>query len=90
MTTMMTEAPLCTSCRKQKNELKRKESRALPGKFMFLCKDCLQNKREPRGYVVLAGRSAFGRGENGLEVIKEWVKPHQRYLGEEITIRELI
>lgn len=78
----MSEGAKCTVCDKQKHELKRKVSKCLPGTPMFLCKDCLDGKREPRGYVILAGR------RDGLEAIQYWIKP-QRYLGEPITAREL-
>ncbi len=77
-----TDSMLCTSCRKPKNSLKQKKSKALPGIQMYICQDCLDNKREPRGFLVLAGR------EHGIDFIKYWVKP-QRYLGEPITLSEL-
>lgn len=80
--TMKTENMVCTSCSKPKAQLKQKKSKALPGVSMFLCQDCLDNKREPRGFVVLAGR------QHGLEHISYWIKP-QRYIGEPITAREL-
>jgi hypothetical protein len=79
---MTTDEMICTSCRKPKASLKQKKSRLLPGVPMYLCQDCLDNKREPRGYVVLAGR------KHGMDHIKFWTKP-QRYIGDEITIREL-
>lgn len=82
MTTMMNSAMLCTSCNKPKAELKEKKSKLLPGVTMRLCNDCLTNKREPRGYIVLAGR------EHGLDYITYWIKNH-RYVGEPITVREL-
>lgn len=82
------EAVQCTSCKKPKKELKAKKSKALPGVPMYLCQDCLDGKREPRGFIVLAGRQAFERGENGLETISYWIKP-QRYVGSPITLREL-
>ena len=78
----------CTSCDKPKNELKQRKSKLLPGVPMYLCKECLAGRREPRGFVVLAGREAFQRGENGMEKIGFWIKP-QRYCGEPITMREL-
>lgn len=83
----MSNLSMCTSCNKPKNQLKQRKSKLL-GVPMFLCQDCIDNKREPRGFVVLAGREAFERGENGLEVISFWVKP-QRHCGEPITLREL-
>jgi hypothetical protein len=79
---MTSEAMKCTSCEKPKHELKQKKSKVLPGIPMYLCQDCLDNKREPRGFIILAGR------EFGLEHIAYWVKP-QRHLGDPITIREL-
>lgn len=82
MSTMMTEGMVCTSCKKHKAELKQKKSKVLPGVPMYLCKDCLYNKREPRGFIILAGR------EHGLEHVASWIKP-KRYLGEDITLREV-
>lgn len=84
----MNNAMKCTSCDKTKNALKQKKSKLLPGVPMYLCQDCLDNKREPRGYIILAGRESFAKGENGLDRISFWVKP-QRYVGEPITLREL-
>lgn len=72
----------CTSCDKPKAQLKQRKSKLLPGVPMYLCQDCLDNKREPRGFVVLAGR------EHGMEYVAYWIKP-QRYCGEPITLREL-
>lgn len=79
---MMSNAMRCTSCNKQKAELKEKKSKLLPDVTMRLCQDCLTNKREPRGYIVLAGR------ERGLDYISYWIKGN-RYIGEPITVREL-
>lgn len=81
-TTATTEGMVCTSCNKPKAQLKQKKSKVLPGVPMFLCQDCLDNKREPRGFVVLAGR------EHGINHVTYWIKP-KRYLGDEITLREL-
>lgn len=72
----------CSSCHKVKHELKKKNSKALPGAIMYICADCVSKKFEPRGLIILAGR------EFGAEYIKFWIKP-QRYLGEPITLREL-
>lgn len=82
------EAMLCTSCKKPKNSLKQKKSKALSGVPMYLCQDCLDNKREPRGFLVLAGRQAAERGENPVDVLAYWIKNH-RYMGDPITLREL-
>ena len=72
----------CTSCKKPKAQLKQKKSKALSGVPMYLCQDCIDNKREPREFIILAGR------EHGIEYISYWIKP-KRYLGADITIREL-
>lgn len=80
--TKTNRAMICTSCNNPKAELKKKQSKALPGVTMFLCKECLDNKREPRGFIVLAGR------QDGIDSISFWVKGH-RYVGEPITAREL-
>jgi len=73
---------LCTSCKKPKAQLKQRKSKVLPGVPMFLCQDCNDNKREPRGFLVIAGRT------RGFDAIQFWIKP-QRYIGEPITLREL-
>lgn len=83
------EAMICTSCEKPKAALKQKKSKVLPGIPMYLCQDCLDNKREPRGFIVLAGREAASRGDNPVEALSFWIKPH-RYCGEAITLRELM
>jgi len=79
---MTSESVKCTSCDKPKAQLKQKKSKALPGVPMYMCQDCLDNKREPRGYLVLAGR------EYGMGHITFWIK-HHRYCGQDITVREL-
>jgi uncharacterized protein YlaI len=84
----MTKGMKCTSCEKPKAQLKSKKSKLLRGVPMYLCQECLDAKREPRGYIVLAGREAFQRGENGLDKIGFWIKP-QRHCGDPITLREL-
>ena len=86
--TMTTEGMKCTSCNKPKAQLKQKKSKVLPGIPMYLCQDCVDNKREPRGFIVLAGREASLRGDNPVEHLAFWIK-NQRYMGEPITLREL-
>ena len=68
--------------------MKSKKSKVLPGVPMYLCQDCLDNKREPRGFLVVAGRQAASRDENPVEALAYWIKGH-RYLGPPITLREL-
>lgn len=78
----MTEPGMkCTCCKKQKFELKKKSSKLLPQTTIYVCKECLANKYEPRGFVVIAGRS-------GVD-ISSYLKP-KRYLGEEIAAKELL
>lgn len=89
MSTTVTEGMICTSCNKPKAQLKQKKSKVLPGVPMYLCQDCLDNKREPRGFLILAGREAAARGENPVDTLSYWIKAH-RYLGEAITLRELV
>lgn len=74
----------CTSCDKPKAALKQKKSKAFNGVPWYACQDCLDNKREPRGYLILAGR------QDGLEAIEFWLKPIKRYCGADITARELV
>lgn len=88
MSTTVTEGMICTSCKKPKAQLKQKKSKVLPGVQMYLCQDCLDNKREPRGFLILAGREAVLRGENPVETLAYWIKA-ERYVGQPITLREL-
>lgn len=89
MTATMSSGVKCTSCNKVKHQLKQKKSKALPGVPMYLCQDCMDNKREPRAFLVLAGRQAAERGENPVESLGYWIKAH-RYIGDSITLRELV
>lgn len=82
MTATIDDTWKCTSCSKPKAQLKQKKSKVLQGVPMYLCQDCIDNKREPRAFIILAGK------ELGFEHISYWIKP-QRYLGEPITLREL-
>lgn len=79
---MTNDTWVCTSCNKPKAQLKQRKSKALPGTPMYLCQDCIDNKREPRAFVILAGK------QFGYDHISYWIKP-QRYLGDPITLREL-
>lgn len=88
MSTTATEGMQCTSCKKPKAQLKQKKSKVLPGVQMYICQDCIDAKREPRGFIVLAGRKAAQDGQNPIETLSFWIKNH-RYIGEAITLREL-
>lgn len=72
----------CASCSKVKHEIKKRNSKSLPGAVIYICTDCAAQKFEPRGIIILAGR------QFGHDHIKFWIKP-QRYHGEPITVREL-
>lgn len=72
----------CTACNKPRAELKQRKSKVLPGVAVYLCKECIAKKFEPRAFVVLAGR------EHGYDHISYWIKP-QRYHGSPITLVEL-
>lgn len=83
MNQMSSKALKCTVCDKQKAELKPKKSKLVKGMQMFLCNDCLSNKREPRFAVIMAGR------RDGLSAVDEYLRLH-RYVGEEILASDLI
>lgn len=74
---------ICSSCGKQRNELTTKRSALLPFIELFLCSQCLKEKKEPRYIVILAGR------QNGLSAVSDHLKNH-RYSGETITAKEFI
>jgi hypothetical protein len=73
---------ICSSCKKQKHSVEPKRSGLLPSANLFMCPSCIEQKFEPRHVIVLVGR------EKGVDAIREYVVK-RRYVGEEITAREL-
>jgi hypothetical protein len=73
----------CTSCQKTRHQLKVRKSKLLPNMTLYLCSECFENKREPRFAIILAGR------ERGIDAIAELIRNH-RYVGKDITLRELV
>lgn len=71
----------CTSCKKQKAELQAKESKLWLKTKILMCTTCLAEKKEPRGFIILAYRSG--------KDVKEYIAK-RRYCGEEITAKELM
>ena len=76
------EKILCYSCNKSKNKLNVKKSSLLTINLL-MCETCITNKIEPRGVVILAGRSM------GPEHVREFVLK-KRYIGNEIAASELL
>lgn len=70
------------SCQHPKQGLRRRKSKLI-GIDLYLCGACYENKYEPRYAIILAARS------NGVDYVSEWIKS-KRYLGDEITVRELL
>ena len=54
----------------------------MTGVDLILCNECLENKREPRWTIVLAGRAGK------FDLIRPYLKNH-RYVGAKITADEL-
>lgn len=75
---------ICSVCKKQKNTVTPKKSGLMKEIDLFLCNECLEDKREPRYLIVLAGRSGVD-----MAVIRPYLKNH-RYVGDEITAKELL
>lgn len=73
---------VCMSCKGQKSGLRKRKSK-LMGTDLFLCAVCYEKKYEPRYAVILSARS------HGINYVEDWIK-NKRYVGEEITIRELL
>jgi hypothetical protein len=73
---------ICSVCKKSRNDITRKNSILIPGINVYLCNECLAEKREPRWLIVLAGRS--GR----FDAIRPFLK-NRRYVGDDITAEEL-
>lgn len=74
---------VCQSCGKQRNELHPKRSRLMAGMTLVLCNECIKAKMEPRFLIILVGR------QEGPAKVAEYIKNH-RYVGREITARELV
>jgi NAD-dependent SIR2 family protein deacetylase len=73
---------LCSSCKKQKKDIHLHTSRLIKSMKLYYCNKCELEKLEPRFVIILAGRS------QGMGVISDYLKRH-RYLGDEITAKEL-
>jgi hypothetical protein len=74
---------ICTICRKQRHELTPKQSELMPQMKLLLCNSCMTSRYEPRHVIIIVGRSM------GYEEVKDYIE-RRRYLGEEITARELL
>jgi hypothetical protein len=74
---------VCTVCQQPKNELTTSWSQLLPGLRLFRCAPCHTGKKEPRFAIKMAARTM------GNEAVRPWVLNH-RYVGEEITLSEVV
>lgn len=54
----------------------------MPTMKLLLCNDCLENKREPRFVIIIVGREDF-------KAVEDYIK-HHRYIGADITAKELV
>lgn len=73
----------CSACGKNKNELTPQKSRLATATTLYLCGDCIKDKREPRYLIILHGRA------NGFESVADYIKRH-RYVGKEISAHEFV
>lgn len=74
----------CQSCEKDKAKLHVVKSRVIPSLDLKLCPSCKFDGLEPRFVIILGARSG-GRED----VIKELVR-ERKYLGEDITLHEIL
>lgn len=74
---------ICSTCKKNKNELHPKPSKIAPGMTLFQCDECIASKREPRYLIIIYGR------RNGFDSVSDYIK-HRRYVGEEILASEML
>lgn len=72
----------CSSCQRFKAQLRPRRSKLLDT-MLYLCTECFEKKREPRFAIILAGR------RDGVDSISEYIK-NKRYVGKDITLRELV
>lgn len=73
---------VCMSCQQPKQAYRRRKSK-LTGGDLVLCSVCYELKYEPRWAVVVVARS------QGIDAVSDWIK-NKRYIGAEITVRELL
>lgn len=73
---------ICSVCKKNKHTVTTKKSALMPGVDLILCNECLDEKREPRWTIVLAGRSGK------IKEIRPFLR-HHRYVGDKITAAEI-
>ena len=73
----------CSSCGKNKNELTPQKSKLSSATTLYLCNECIAEKREPRYLIILHGRA------NGFESVSEYIK-RRRYVGKEILAQEFV
>jgi hypothetical protein len=75
---------ICSSCKKQKESLKQRQSKLVPGMIWNLCQTCADNNFEPRYMVILYGKQV------GLDNkdIKRVLDQHL-YVGDPILAKEI-
>lgn len=74
---------ICSTCKQSKNELHPKKSKVAAGMTLLQCRECIDNKREPRYLIILYGR------KEGFNHVSDFIK-YRRYVGEEILASELL
>jgi hypothetical protein len=74
---------LCTVCQQPKNELTPRKSKLLPNLMLFLCGECLKGQKEPRFAIIMAARTM------GNDEVRTWIV-NRRYVGDEITLKEIV
>ena len=72
---------LCQICERPRANVRPKKS-SLLDTTLLACDVCINNKYEPRAYIILVGRS------KGPVAVRDFIVNH-RYLGTEITAAEL-
>lgn len=80
---MTSESVLCSCCQRQTLKPRIRKSKLLPGTPLFLCGECADSKREPRGLIILVGR------RDGFDAVAEYIK-NDRYVGKQITAKEML
>ena len=73
---------ICSSCGENRNEVHSRPSKLMQGVDLFLCNKCLEEKKEPRAFIIIYGR------RNGFDAVKDYIKK-RRYCGDEIKASEL-
>ena len=73
----------CSACGKNKSDVSARKSRLALRQTLFLCPECVVQKREPRYMIIIHGRA------HGFDSVAPYIK-QRRYVGDDILAQEFV